>query len=113
MSGKQLCPDRDCNSTVTPDDSYCSSCGTEIPEDYFSNETDDDKPNKRTWVMVLLVHKAHDTGKYEFTTNELQDKVNNSVSKKTIRRARDELKQMGLVEHESGDKKWYFIPNEP
>lgn len=63
--------------------------------------------------MVLLVHKAHETGQYEFTTSEVQEKVKNSVSKKTIRRARDHLKQMDLIEHKSGDKKWYFVPNEP
>jgi hypothetical protein len=113
MSKNQPCPD--CEATVTPEQSYCSSCGAEIPDDHFTpeEEAEENKPSKRRWLMVLLVHKAHETGQYEFTTKEVEAKVNHSVSQKTIRRARDELKNMGLVEHTSGAKKWYFKPNEP
>jgi hypothetical protein len=114
MSQSQSCPDPNCTATVTPNQSYCSSCGAEVPDGHFeADEPDDNKPNKRTWLMVLLVHKAHETGQYEFTTKEVRQKVKKSVSQKTIRRARDHLKQMGLVEHDSGDKKWFFKPNEP
>jgi ribosomal protein L32 len=114
MNQNQPCPDPDCDTTVNPNQSYCSSCGSEIPDGHFTPEKEDNnKPNKRTWLMVLLVHKAHETGQYEFTTSKVQQKVKNSVSKKTIRRARDELQNMGLVEHETGAKKWFFKPNEP
>ena len=64
--------------------------------------------NKKDWMKTILVHRAHQNNKTEWTVREIWEKTGKTMSQKQIRRGLHELEEMGLIEHKKNEWTYYF-----
>lgn len=59
-------------------------------------------------MKTLLVHKAHQNNKNEWTVREVWENMGKQMSQKQVWRGLKELEALGLIEHETNAEKYYF-----
>lgn len=70
------------------------------------------KMNKTSWVQIMVVAESCTTDKDTWTAKEIRERANGNISTKQIRRALNQLEEIGFIKHRKHAKKYEFIePN--